>query len=558
MASSSRNHSFTARSNAVFVQGQGEAASAIISIVAVRGSVWNEGNRLWFIGPAQFDEKAEQHIQKILLPIADEILGNLGIPKLRFYISIVNPGAASLYDLGTKISGFSSDAPLVVLFLAAGLKLNLPDDLVITGHIASLDGDIGMVRGIPAKVSAAVTAKMSRFIYPTMNQDSSIDIFTPHEKRRVEDAIIQAKKHIKVAPVLNIIDLVRSVFSDEQIVIASLNFRFFEGIPPVQNERSPVSKVSEFLLAENSARFWKVLEHQLVEGRSQDAKRLLTAYVDYFLHQKRYPSKLGNRLYGLLLSLPPEIRRLKIKFPLTSTGKIFKLCQFVRTIDHEDAQYLLLAASGKANASPIAGSDFKAFGKSANNGKAKLQFLITEANRIRSDIAKKFDSARAAYRIDSVIAEDSEKAMDAATAFFIHIQRHYGEMLESPDSMFSQAACCEVLESAFAREGGLKAALAEARDAPRGGLRYVFDLITEKLKREEQEKQLRLLFKTVLDPLDRQKRLVVTKALIEHLRDHLPPEIVSQPPEKFVESCEILARNLLESMEKLKRAFIAI
>lgn len=316
-----------------------------------------------------------------------------------------------------------------------------------------------------------------------------------------------------------------------------------------------MSKTSAFFAERNHHRFWKVLETQLLKGESQDAKELLFAYTEYFLNREQYPPKFGNQLYWLIASIPSEIRRLKIEFPLLPTLRCISLCQFAQDVDSEDVQFLLMAASGKADGLKIANIDFEDSVNSGNTGKEKLQFLISEANRIQSAIAQKLDSARAVYGIDSIVADNSEKAMAAATSFFIHLQRHYGTISEPQNSTFAQAECCELLENAFAREGGLKGALAEARDATRGGLRCVFDLMTAEFNRKEKGKHLNLLLKTVLDPLEREKKLMVVKALLTHLEGHLPPEIISQPPERFIESCEMLVRGLLDSMEHVKGIF---
>jgi hypothetical protein len=238
MAEYKRKQSFTARANAAFLQGQGDKDQAIVSTVVVRASEQNNGDRLGFIGPAQFEEKIMQHIRNILLPLSENVIESLGLPKLNYCISVANLGAASVNDIGLKISGFSADVPVLLGILAASLNLSIPDDVIATGHIASLDGDIGMVKGVPAKVQAAITAKMAKFICPTTDQDSSLDCFTPLKMRQIRAALAQAKREIKIIAVRDINDLVQAIFSDEQVVLASLRQGFFEGTPSSLKGRS--------------------------------------------------------------------------------------------------------------------------------------------------------------------------------------------------------------------------------------------------------------------------------------------------------------------------------
>lgn len=229
MANNSRKQSFTAKVNAVFLQGQGDNETASVSTVVVRAYPQKNGNRLRFIGSGQFAEKTMLHIKGVLLFLAYSVLDPLGLPKLKYCISVANLGAASVNDIGLKISGFSADVPVLLGILAASLNLSIPDDVIATGHIASLDGDIRMVKGVPAKVQAAITAKMARFICPTTDQDSSLDCFTPLKMRQIRAALAQAKREIKIIAVRDINDLVQAVFSDEQVVLASLRHGFFEG-----------------------------------------------------------------------------------------------------------------------------------------------------------------------------------------------------------------------------------------------------------------------------------------------------------------------------------------
>ena len=86
----------------------------------------------------------------MVLAAADNIINALDLPKHSFDIWVANIGATSLNEIGITISGFSADVPVLLAILSASLQLPVSADIVSTGHIASPDGDIRMVRGLPA------------------------------------------------------------------------------------------------------------------------------------------------------------------------------------------------------------------------------------------------------------------------------------------------------------------------------------------------------------------------------------------------------------------------
>ena len=82
---------------------------------------------------------------------------------------MVNLDAASITEVGLNISGFSADVPILLAILSASLQMAVPEDIVSTGHIASPDGDIRMVRNLPTKFAAAVEANsIKRFVHPAI------------------------------------------------------------------------------------------------------------------------------------------------------------------------------------------------------------------------------------------------------------------------------------------------------------------------------------------------------------------------------------------------------
>ena len=205
------------------------STKAVISEILAHGMKQQaSGKRLCFCGTVKFSDPVRKHIRHTLLPIIDRILEKLKLPQKNFEVSAVNLGAASALDVGVTVSGLSADVPVFIAILSQALRVSISDDFVATGHIASVEGDIGAVKGIPAKVEAAkADDSIRRFIYPNLEKDESLKVLSPNERERSIDSIMAARDSICTQAVGGIGQLVREVFTEESIVLAGLREDFF-------------------------------------------------------------------------------------------------------------------------------------------------------------------------------------------------------------------------------------------------------------------------------------------------------------------------------------------
>jgi predicted ATP-dependent protease len=190
------------RANTILVFDAGDNAKAVTSSVVVRIADQSENERIRFTGPASFEAKTLEHIVNIILPIVDRICTILRLSQRNFEISLVNLGAASIMDVGMSVSGYSADVPIALAMLSACLEMVVPKDMVFTGHIASVDGDIRMVRSLPAKLEAAIQdEEIGIFVHPGLDKDSSLKTLSPSEKELVSGSISEAKRLIRTEAV---------------------------------------------------------------------------------------------------------------------------------------------------------------------------------------------------------------------------------------------------------------------------------------------------------------------------------------------------------------------
>lgn len=300
-----------------------------------------------------------------------------------------------------------------------------------------------------------------------------------------------------------------------------------------------------------------MLQRQLMEGHIAQAVELLVARAEFQIARREYPSGFGLDLLQLLRSLPPAIRRLKVKFPLLPMSRCLELANLAAESDHPDVQLLLDAASGRTGGAASRQESVPPATSGSDPQRAALDAVVSQINAeaLAERISRPIDTARACYNMDSVTVEDHEQFNAVVAAFHLHLLRHRNLVAASTDEEAVRADALALLECAFDRSGGYRAAYAESRDAVAGGLRFVLDSMTDQFKREEQAKDINRVLKDALDPLDWQAKVQFVAALMNRLAEHLPPDLSRRPAGELACHYEILARAYVQSIDQVKQAF---
>ena len=252
---------------AIVSQVSGEAVAIITEIFAQTTPV-DSKTRLEFRGPVKLDDKAFNHIEAVILPIVDQITQSLELPIQNFLISISNIGATATIGKGIKISGFSADLPMFLAMLSASLQAALRQDIIATGHIASLAGDVAPVLDIPLKIEAAVASEdIKEFLFPEIEKDRSVTLLMPPDEFiKAKKSIYQHKGRIKLTTVENIHDAIKAFLTEESIVTAALIQGFFDAAPDFKDFSNPISRSVMFILENNEKRFWNATRRFPPEG----------------------------------------------------------------------------------------------------------------------------------------------------------------------------------------------------------------------------------------------------------------------------------------------------
>ena len=207
------------RVKAAIVTDDGTRPIGIVSEIIICSSANQTTDRIVLRGPGSLGKSTKKHLESIVLPIIDQITDNLKVPLKSYEISIVNLGATASADVGIEISGFSADLSMFIAFLSAALQLKNRQDVLCTGHIASIAGDLAPVRHIPAKLAAAVsTPSISTFLMPDLKKDRSLQVLTPREFEAAEKSIHEHKGDIDIRYINDVYDLAKLCFTEESML----------------------------------------------------------------------------------------------------------------------------------------------------------------------------------------------------------------------------------------------------------------------------------------------------------------------------------------------------
>ena len=333
MNKKSENSGTIGAARTVLVFHEGDSPKAVVTNILARRRKTAAKTRIRFQGPSIFSKNVAAHIRKIVWPVAEAVLSRLTDQSYGFDLSVSNLSAASSREVAVNISGFSADAAILVAILSAGTGIPVTENLVFTGHIAGPDGSIRMISGIPEKAEAVINApNADTLVYPDIGGDLSMKALSPQETERIEGALGQAKDRICLAAVRDVSDLVEIAFSERDLLAASLKEDFFYLKELRLESGDPVGRAVHHLANDLERRFWSQLHADFSPGQSRKAVSLLSEFADSCIRKESYPSQTGQNLYRVIASLPPDIRRLKLRVPTAAGIKVCGVLPFCRKI----------------------------------------------------------------------------------------------------------------------------------------------------------------------------------------------------------------------------------
>ncbi len=525
---------------------------AIITEIYAQATSADPEVKITFHGPVTVEDKTIVHLETVIFPIVSTISHSLGLPSRNFDISISNVGASSARDLGLKIAGFSADVPFFLSMLSAGTGAGLRQDVIATGHIASLAGDVAPVLGIPAKMEAAVAAgTISEFLFPDIEHDMSAALLIPKDElSAAKKSFYRYKGEIGLTTIRDIHDAIQIFFTDDAVAVSALAKGFFDGKAEATRDNTPLNRSVAFFLDDNENRFWRTLKDLLFRKESEKARSLIQTFIDYHRARERYPRNFGERLYRLAMSLPLLVRKLDGLFPLLSVDQCIALSRHAKPADHTDVQLLYRLTSPNEFTKHIADESSEAAGTAHEEDPEdqmvrKVLFELSEVHLARK-IGMPLDEARASYFPGTITIKDAFEFNQAITSFYIHLMRH----TQSPEGHVSwDAAASEALdrlEDSFRNRGGYATALTEAKTGIKGGLRFVFDVMTDSEKSVMKAKYTAMILKEAIGSLDWEAKVRCARHMQDRYGRHLPEAFKEIQPEQLAHRLEEALRFLSE------------
>jgi len=549
------------RAKMALVFGSEDQRRGVLSTAVAQVRRRRKGPRLSFRGAVQFSESTVTHLTDVILPLVDRIMEQLGLPRRWFELSAVNVAAASCHDLATQVSGFSADGPVFLALLSAVLRIPLPDDLVVTGHIASTQGDIAPVQGIAAKLAAAVADRsIQRFLYGSFEQDRSLDILSPSEKESSLAAVMQVHDQVRTKAVNGIDELIEEAFAEESIVLSSLRKGFYPLCRESDADEDPVARAVGFLTEHNDLRFWRLLRQAYATGACERGTQLLEAYACSFLRRRRYPERFGSRLLQLVCAMPPAVRRLVLSYPLLDLRRCIKLAQFAGDNEIADVPILFDAVRGKLPGSGLT----PAPPAPVTAAESECELFDTITGQISEQaLARTFgvplDSARASFVLASSTVNSYDEFIGIIESFFAHLQAYTHNETATVGEVESIAdKAMKLLNETFRDCGGARAAFAQARDGTEGGIRTVLDAMTQRHKDNLQAQRVEMVLDKVVKGMDWPDRIRFAEGAMKRLGPFLPAEIRGEPPERFADHGPEIARAYLKSVSHMQRLLNAM
>lgn len=509
-------------------------------------------------GPVQFETQTLDHLEQTVLECVHRILQPIQITPGKIEIAIANLNVSATQNRPTRISGFSADLPIFLATLSTLTRIPLPQNLVVTGHIADPNGHLRLVHHLPEKIEAAARQSITHFIHPDLDADYSLENLTPKELERIREKRFEHQAQMRIHTANNVADLLETILDPDDIATAALEVGYYQDQASFGANGTPVDQAVSFILVNHRKRFWNALEHAYLEGVMGKAVHTLEVFITHHSHLGKYPKNLGTDLHSLILSLPPLIRQ-RENVSILSVSQASRISQLAAPEDHDDLKYVFQLATGKvcANTNPVV---LKTRNEEDTDEADQLLNLILNdisEETFAKEIGNDYDNARNVYTQEKVSAENEEEFHHIITAYYLHLTRHLHHHVVVTDLDHVATQAIPALDQAYQNQGGIRAATQEALHPTHGGLRTILDILTNHLKQQHIQNYRTTRITQAINPLDHQLKTTLTQKILNRLGNNLPDHLRDAPPEQFAnhlpELLQVLADNIEAIAAYLKR-----
>jgi hypothetical protein len=176
---------------------------------------------------------------------------------------------------------------------------------------------------------------------------------------------------------------------------------------------------------------------------------------------------------------------------------------------------------------------------------------LLSPRHIQHVVGRSLDEAAMRFEIPA-----NDTVQDGPAIFFlwaagVFVQWLYAHGLTTPrtlDSVQAEAEAVHILERSYQgiAGNGYEAALVDFMSHHTEGLDWIFRVLLEAVKRNEEQNHMRWVLATLNTSLSWTARRSLTARFLQRCRDLLPPEITDSPPDRFVSMLPQLLLNYLD------------
>ncbi len=545
------NEEIIGRAKVVLVSPEGPA---VITSILASELEFDKTERLKFSGVVPFDEELQTHIRDTILPQVDSISMSLNILPSSFELSISNLGALSSSDSKYSLSGYSADIPIFLSLLSSVLKTPINQNIVYTGHQASKSGDISQVSHLIEKVEAALKDKsINTFLYPDLESESSMSILKPKEFEKIRSYFRGLRGRINLVAVNNLFDVIENSLSEEAIVSSSLVRNYFSKL--VKPEATDFN-IADYLLNNNERRFWDSLEKNMFQKKFNKSKTLIDKYLHYFISVKQYPIQFGSKLYGLILSLPLTSIKDSGFYPIVGKDDYIKLIQASKESDYDDIAILHELTFNKGIIKRTRNNLHE--DDSGNKIQSEIVYYLLERlnpHYINDNVLAIFDEARSRYIYDKNKANSYEDLIESISRFYQHILRYNNSEVVKISTEKLQIAALDIFKKTYKNEDKYEQAVYCGINEYEGGLRKIFDDMTQYLKYTEKEKYVNSTINELINPLDFEMKKSIIEEILKRESEKLSIPNEDLIPAKYVNNYVEIIKRYANANNKLQQIF---
>jgi hypothetical protein len=164
------------------------------------------------------------------------------------------------------------------------------------------------------------------------------------------------------------------------------------------------------------------------------------------------------------------------------------------------------------------------------------------------------DSARASFVLAASTVKSHDEFLAIVESFFIHLQSHLDpEAVTASDLRQARKEATRLLKRAFWNNGGVRGALARAREGIEGGIRSVLDTMTERYKGERRAGHIETFLHLAIEGMDHDEQVRFAHGAMQRLGPMLPVELRNEPPERFAHHIDQIVRAYAKSIAGIEQ-----